>query len=230
MNLLNGIIPSDIFGIPGLGKVLNLSFNSLSGLVPFEVGDLNMVQAKDLASNQLSGDIPVTIGDCSSLLYLDMSRNLFQGSIPNSLDKLKAIEYIDLSSNNLTGNISGSLESLKFLQVLNLSRNQLSGEVPKAGTFENSIAISLSGNLKLCGGLPDLGLQKCDSHDKNFGGSKLKIVLAATFASVAFIIIVSILVFWFVRKKDSDHRVVKEEANSLEIYRMYRQHDLKLAT
>ncbi|MBA0666396.1 hypothetical protein Goklo_002808 [Gossypium klotzschianum] len=230
VNLLNGTIPSDIFGIPGLGKVLNLSFNSLSGFVPFELGDLNMVQAIDLASNQLSGDIPVTIGDCSSLLYLDMSRNSFQGSIPNSLDKLKAVEYIDLSSNNLTGNISASLESLKFLQVLNLSRNQLSGEVPKAGIFENSTAVSLSGNLKLCGGVPDLGLPKCDSHEKKSGGSKLKTVLAATFASVAFIIIVSMLVFWFVRKKDSDLRAVNEEANSPEMYPMYRQHDLKLAT
>ncbi|MBA0630677.1 hypothetical protein Godav_002748 [Gossypium davidsonii] len=230
VNLLNGTIPSDIFGIPGLGKVLNLSFNSLSGFVPFELGDLNMVQAIDLASNQLSGDIPVTIGDCSSLLYLDMSRNSFQGSIPNSLDKLKAVEYIDLSSNNLTGNISASLESLKFLQVLNLSRNQLSGEVPKAGIFENSTAVSLSGNLKLCGGVPDLGLPKCDSHEKKSGGSKLKTVLAATFASVAFIIIVSMLVFWFVRKKDSDLRAVNEEANSPEMYPMYRQQDLKLAT
>ncbi|KAK8303385.1 hypothetical protein V6Z11_D04G147800 [Gossypium hirsutum] len=230
VNLLNGTIPSNILGIPGLGKVLNLSFNSLSGFVPFELGDLNMVQAIDLASNQLSGDIPVTIGDCSSLLYLDMSRNSFQGSIPNSLDKLKAIEYIDLSSNNLTGNISASLESLKFLQVLNLSRNQLSGEVPKAGIFKNSTVVSLSWNLKLCGEVPDLGLPKCDSHEKNSGGSKLKIVLAATFASVAFIIIVSMLVFWFVRKIDSDLRAVNEEANSLEMYPMYRQHDLKLAT
>ncbi|KAB2087425.1 hypothetical protein ES319_A04G103300v1 [Gossypium barbadense] len=230
VNLLNGTIPGDIFGIPGLGKVLNLSFNSLSGFVPSEVGDLNMVQAIDLASNQLSGDIPVTIGDCSSLLYLNMSRNSFQGSIPNSLDKLKAIEYIDLSSNNLTGNISASLESLKFLQVLNLSRNQLSGEVPKGGIFENSTAVSLSGNLKLCGGVPNLGLPKCDSHEKKSGGSKLKIVLAATFASVAFIIIVSMLVFWLVRKKDSDLRAVNEKANSPEMYPMCRQHDLKLAT
>ncbi|XVF08140.1 hypothetical protein REPUB_Repub06bG0200200 [Reevesia pubescens] len=229
VNVLNGTIPRDIFGIPSFGKILNLSFNSLTGFVPVEVGNLNMIQAIDVASNQLSGEIPIAIGDCSSLLYLNMPRNSFQGSIPNSLAKLKAIEYIDLSSNNLTGNIPTSLESLDFLQVLNLSRNQLLGEVPKAGIFRNSTAVSLSGNLNLCGGVPDLGLPKCNSPEKHSGGSKLKIVLIASFSSVAFIII-SMLVFWSVRKQDSGVSEVNDDANSLEGYRMYRHHDLKLAT
>ncbi|XWS43752.1 hypothetical protein CRYUN_Cryun16bG0130900 [Craigia yunnanensis] len=229
VNVLNGTIPRDIFEIPSFGKILNLSFNSFSGFVPVEIGNLDMLQAIDVASNQLSGDIPVTIGDCSSLLYLDMSRNSFQGSIPNSLAKLKGIEYIDLSSNKLTGNIPTSLQSLKFLQVLNLSRNQLSGEVSNAGIFRNSTAVSLSENLKLCGGVPDLGLPKCNSPEKHSGGSKLKIVLIALFTSVAFIII-SMLVFWSVRKQDSGLPEVNGDANSLEGYRMYRHHELKIAT
>ncbi|KAL4353669.1 hypothetical protein GQ457_06G006890 [Hibiscus cannabinus] len=230
VNLLNGTIPRDIFGIPSLSKVLNLSFNSLTGFVPSEIGGLNMIQAMDFSSNKLSGDIPFTIGDCSSLLYLDMSRNFFLGSIPNSLDKLKGVEYIDLSSNNLTGNIPASLESLRFLQFLNLSRNQLSGEVPKAGIFGNSTAVFLSENLKLCGGVPELGLSKCDSPGKKSGGSRLRIVLIASFASVAFII-ASVLVFWFVnRKKDPGLGQVKQEVDSPEKYPMFRQHDLKRAT
>lgn len=234
VNLLNGTIPRDIFGIPSFGKMLNLSFNSFTGLVPVEIDNLNMIQAIDLANNKLSGDIPVTVGDCSSLLYLDMSRNSFRGSIPNSLAKLKGIEYIDLSSNYLTGNIPVSLESLKFLQVLNLSRNQLSGEVPKAGIFRNSTAVSLSGNLELCGGVQDLGLPKCSSPGKHSsGGSKLKVALIASFASVGFIvvvIIIAMLVFWSERKKDSGTSKVDVDVISPEGYPMYRRHDLKLAT
>ncbi|XVE76408.1 hypothetical protein DITRI_Ditri12bG0170400 [Diplodiscus trichospermus] len=232
-NELNGTIPRDIFGIPSFGKMLNLSFNSLTESVPVEIGNLNMIQAIDMASNQLAGDIPVTIGDCSSLLYLNMSTNSFQGSIPNSLSKLKGIEYIDLSSNKLTGNITISFESLKFLQVLNLSRNQLSGEVPIAGVFRNSTAVSLSGNLNLCGGVPALELPVCSSPKKHSGGSKLKIVLIALFSSFAFIIIIiiiSMLVFWSVRKKNSGLPVVNDDANSPEGYRMYRHHELKQAT
>ncbi|XP_017976369.1 PREDICTED: putative receptor-like protein kinase At3g47110 [Theobroma cacao] len=229
VNLLNGTIPRYIFGIPSFGMILNLSFNSLSGFVPAEVGNLNMIQAIDMANNEISGDIPVTIGDCSSLLYLNMSRNSFQGTIPNSLAKLKGIEYIDLSSNKLTGVIPTSLETLKFLQVLNLSRNQLSGEVPKAGVFRNSTGVSLSGNLKLCGGVPDLGLPKCDSPGKHSGDSKVKIILIALFASVAFIII-SMLVLWSVRKKWSGVLEDNDDANSPEGHPRYRHHDLKLAT
>ncbi|XP_039013031.1 probable LRR receptor-like serine/threonine-protein kinase At3g47570 [Hibiscus syriacus] len=230
VNLLNGTIPPDIFRIPSFGKVLNLSFNSLTGSVPSDIGSLNMIQAIDFSSNRLSGGIPFTIGDCSSLMYLDMSRNSFQGTIPNSLDKLRGIEYIDISSNNLTGNIPASLESLRFLQVLNLSRNQLSGEVPTAGIFGNLTVVSVSENLKLCGGVPDLELPKCDSPREKSSGLRLRIVLIATFASIAFIL-ASVLVFWLVsRKKDLGVHQVKEEADSLEIYPMYRQHDLKLAT
>ncbi|KAK8993103.1 hypothetical protein V6N11_033207 [Hibiscus sabdariffa] len=230
VNLLNGTIPRDVFRIRSFGMVLNLSYNSLTGFVPSEIGRLNMIQAIDFSSNKLSGDIPFAIGDCSSLLYLDMSRNSFQGTIPNSLDKLKGIDYIDLSSNKLTGNIPASLESLRFLQVLNLSRNQLTGEVPTAGIFRNLTAVSLSENLDLCGGVPGLGLPKCDSPGKKSSGSRLRTVLIASFASVAFIF-ASMLGFWFVtRRKDSGNRQVNEEADSPEIYPMYRQHDLKLAT
>ncbi|KAL4348649.1 hypothetical protein GQ457_17G007440 [Hibiscus cannabinus] len=230
VNLLNGTIPRDVFRILSFGMVLNLSYNSLTGFVPSEIGRLNMIQAIDFSSNKLSGDIPFAIGDCSSLLYLDMSRNSFRGTIPNSLDKLKGIDYIDLSSNKLTGNIPASLESLRFLQVLNLSRNQLTGEVPTAGIFRNLTAVSLSENLELCGGVPGLGLPKCDSPGKKSSGSRLRIVLIASFAAVAFIF-ASVLGFWFVtRRKDSGIRQVNEEANSPEIYPMYRQHDLKLAT
>ncbi|KAK8617200.1 hypothetical protein V6N13_080118 [Hibiscus sabdariffa] len=218
VNLLNGTIPRDVFRIRSFGMVLNLSYNSLTGFVPSEIGRLNMIQAIDFSSNKLSGDIPFAIGDCSSLLYLDMSRNSFQGTIPNSLDKLKGIDYIDLSSNKLTGNIPASLESLRFLQVLNLSRNQLTGEVPTAGIFRNLTAVSLSENLDLCGGVPGLGLPKCDSPGKKSSGSRLRTVLIASFASVAFIF-ASMLGFWFVtRRKDSGNRQVNEEADSPEIY------------
>ncbi|XP_039019461.1 probable LRR receptor-like serine/threonine-protein kinase At3g47570 [Hibiscus syriacus] len=195
LNLLNGTIPSDIFGISSFSMVLNLSFNSLTGFVRSEIGNPNVIQAIDFSSNELSGDIPFTIGDCP---------------IPNSLDKLKGIEYIDLSSKELAGNIPASLESLRLLQVLNLSRNQLSGEVPRAGIFRNSTSVFLSENLKLCGGVPDLGLPRCDSPGKKSSGSRLRIVLIASFASAAFII-ASVT-----RKKDPGLRQVKEEADSPE--------------
>ncbi|KAK8563777.1 hypothetical protein V6N12_035920 [Hibiscus sabdariffa] len=103
-------------------------------------------------------------------------------------------------------------------------------EVPKAGIFGNSTAVFLSESLKLCGGVPELGLSKCDSPGKKSGGSRLRIVLIASFASVAFIM-ASMLVLWFVtRKKDPGLHQVKEEVDSQEIYPMYRQHDLIRAT
>ncbi|GFY93169.1 leucine-rich repeat protein kinase family protein [Actinidia rufa] len=59
------------------------------------------------------------------------------------------------------GNIPGSLGSLKGLRLLGLGINKLSGEIPAGEVFQNASAISVSGNNKLCGGIPALELPSC---------------------------------------------------------------------
>ncbi|XP_047961920.1 probable LRR receptor-like serine/threonine-protein kinase At3g47570 [Salvia hispanica] len=53
------------------------------------------------------------------------------------------------------------------LLYLNLSFNEMQGEVPSIGVFQNESAISLQGNLDLCGGVETLHLPSCPSSQKS---------------------------------------------------------------
>ncbi|XP_019151970.1 PREDICTED: probable LRR receptor-like serine/threonine-protein kinase At3g47570 [Ipomoea nil] len=177
-NRLNGVIPQQIFYLPSLSKKLDLSNNSFTGLLSPVVGKLRTLNAMDISGNKLYGKIPDSIGDCLSLEYLDMHGNLFEGKIPPSLVFLKSIRHLDISNNKLTGEISREFLNLRFLQHLNLSFNDLEGEVPTVGVFAAATNVSLLGNKKLCGGIPELKLPPClvkkTKHSKHL---KLMIVI-----------------------------------------------------
>ncbi|KAK6121955.1 hypothetical protein DH2020_044309 [Rehmannia glutinosa] len=101
-NYLNGTFPSDILSIPSLQSIflqnnnfsgdinpvslssrlsiIDLSFNSFSGEIPFTFKNL-----KRLSYNSFSGVIPDI--DLPTLKIFNLSHNLLNGSIPNSLQK-----------------------------------------------------------------------------------------------------------------------------------------------
>ncbi|XP_058070972.1 probable LRR receptor-like serine/threonine-protein kinase At3g47570 [Magnolia sinica] len=155
-NKFNGTIPKQVSAAQ-----MDLSSNSFTGSLLLEVDNLENIREMDISENKLSGEIPNTLGKCQSMELLYMHGNLFQGTIPESLKNLKGIKGLDLSRNNLSGQIPKYLEEFLFLQYLNLSFNNFEGEVPKGGIFRNASAISVVGNSKLCGGIPELQLPAC---------------------------------------------------------------------
>ncbi|KAL6126732.1 hypothetical protein ACLB2K_074777 [Fragaria x ananassa] len=180
-NNLSGDIPSQVIGMSSLSDLLNLSQNSLSGSLPVEVGKLKNIKTLDISGNNLTGEIPESIEGCQSLESLSLQGNLFQGIIPSSLDSLRGLQYLDLSQNHLSGHIPKDLQRLPFLIYLNLSLNNLEGEVPKEGVFRNNSAISLAGNVKLCGGVSELQLPACTINVpklRQFRGFKLKFTIS----------------------------------------------------
>ncbi|KAL7253388.1 hypothetical protein ACSBR1_007843 [Camellia fascicularis] len=106
----------------------------------------------------LSGEIPGILSSCVMLETLCMEDYLLQGTIPSTLTSLRSAQILDLSHNNLLGRIPEYLEAFKLLQILNLSNNDFEGAVPTKGIFTNASAISVKGNRKLCGGIPELQL------------------------------------------------------------------------
>jgi hypothetical protein len=136
----------------------------------------------DVSENNLFGEIPTTIGDCLSLQNLYLQGNSFEGNLPPSLASLKDLRYVDLSRNNLSGLIPKDLQKFSVLLYLNLSFNNLVGEVPTEGFFRNASAISVIGNKKLCGGIPELQLQACDVKVMKQGKShvfKLTVIIVS---------------------------------------------------
>ncbi|KAJ4799009.1 hypothetical protein LUZ62_050255 [Rhynchospora pubera] len=162
-NKLIGEIPKEIMYLPSLSIGLFLSNNYLSGALPLEIGKMKNVMEVSLTNNNLSGEIPSTIEGCQLLQILHLNGNLFHGSIPPSMSNMKGLQELDLSNNNFSGGVPEFLAEMQ-LQKLNLSFNNFEGELPGKGVFRNISAINVSGNPKLCGGIPKLQLPKCNKN------------------------------------------------------------------
>ncbi|KAJ9559374.1 LOW QUALITY PROTEIN: hypothetical protein OSB04_013988 [Centaurea solstitialis] len=190
-NNLSGYILKGIFGLSSLTIGLDLSNNRFVGSLPAEVGTLQNLVAFDVSNNMISGAIPVSLGTCTSLVELVMAGNNFQGELPTSIRSLRGLEVLDLSRNNFTGRIPEYLGDFMFLNTLNLSLNGFDGKLPEEGAFRNVSKVSIYGNAKLCGGLPEFQLPKCSlgksSRKKQI---PLPFLITIPIISVLFVLIV----------------------------------------
>lgn len=207
-NNLTGAIPRSVFGVVSLSLFLDLSHNQLTDSLPIEVGNLKNLGELDVSLNMLFGEIPSTLSRCIRLEILNMGGNFVRGMIPSSLSSLRGIRIVDLSHNNLSGQIPAYMEEID-LQFLNLSFNDFEGALPTKGIFKNGSAIFVSGNAKLCGGIPELNLPVC-----KLKGSKkrslmltLKLVIPTTLG----LTLACLLLFWLRKKRK---RPLPNSANS----------------
>ncbi|CDP21858.1 unnamed protein product [Coffea canephora] len=186
---------------------IGLSENSFTGSLPPEVGKLVHLVNFTVSHNQLAGDIPISLADCSNLENLFMQSNFFQGTIPPNLASWKSIQKLDLSSNNLTGPIPRELEKLQYLRYLNLSYNDIEGEIPNTGIFSNASQISLTGNNKLCGGIPELEFPPCPViKGKNRG--KMKVIILLSIVLPATLLVLGAMLLYFLVYHKGERRMV----------------------
>ncbi len=133
---------------------LNLSYNSLAGMVPASLGSLAKLRLLELLSNQLLGTIPAELGNLVELRYLSLRFNQLSGSIPPELGNLTNLSTLFLDNNQLTGSIPPALGNLTNLSNLFLYSNQLTGSIPtELGNLLKLRSIDLGGN-QLTGPIP----------------------------------------------------------------------------
>jgi len=139
---------------------LYLSENDLAGPLPRSICNLILLDTLDLSFNSLSGFVPEEIGSLENLRVLLLNDNKFSGPLPRSLAKLAKLERCVLSWNALTGIVPSALGALRRLRVLYLCGNRLTGLVPPAlAGLDTLEALSLHSN-KLQGNMAEIGLEK----------------------------------------------------------------------
>lgn len=220
-NALTGDVPRQLFNMPSLSLAMDLSDNQLDGPLPTDAIRLRNLALLKLSSNRFTGEIPKQLGDCQSLEFLDLDGNFFNGSIPMSLSKLKGLRRMNLASNKLSGSIPPELAQISGLQELYLSRNNLTGAVPEElanlsslveldvshnhlaghlplrGIFANMTGLKISDNSDLCGGVPQLQLQRCPvARDPRRVNWLLHVVLPILSVALLSAILLTIFLFY----------------------------------
>ncbi|KAJ4782814.1 receptor-like protein kinase 2 [Rhynchospora pubera] len=202
-NMLTGAIPKEIMTLTSLSIGIDLSNNYLNSTIPPEIGKLKNVGTIILSGNRLYGEIPSTIDGCQVLESLYLGGNLLQGTVPLSMSNLKGLQMLDLSNNFFSGQIPEFLSRMN-LQYLNVSFNDFNGEVPKEGVFHNASEIDIRGNLKLCGGVPQMHLPNCTlnpSSPRHHSQKAIIIVSSIASSLLALSIIICLLFTYYQRRK-----------------------------
>ncbi|KAL5230262.1 hypothetical protein ABZP36_029038 [Zizania latifolia] len=119
----------------------------------------------DLSYNSLTGMIPASFGNMTYLEVLNLGHNELTGAIPDAFTGLKEIGVLDLSHNYLTGIIPSGLGCLHFLADFDVSNNNLTGEIPTSGQLITFPASRYANNSGLCG----IPLDPC-VHNGSAGG------------------------------------------------------------
>ncbi|KAF5749943.1 inactive receptor kinase [Tripterygium wilfordii] len=88
-----------------------------------------LMESLDLSGNSLTGVLPSDIGNMGKLKLLNLANNNLSGQLPSELSKLGYLELLDLSGNEFKGEIPAKLPSR--LRKFNVSNNELSGSVPE---------------------------------------------------------------------------------------------------
>uniref|UniRef100_A0A2P2IP91 Uncharacterized protein MANES_12G141100 n=1 Tax=Rhizophora mucronata TaxID=61149 RepID=A0A2P2IP91_RHIMU len=88
---------------------LDLSHNSLTGILPSDIGNMGRLKLLSVSNNNLSGQLPTELSKLAYLQYLDLSGNKFQGPIPDRLPS--SLIGFNVSSNVLSGTVPESLRT-----------------------------------------------------------------------------------------------------------------------
>ncbi|KAB2615860.1 receptor-like protein 2 [Pyrus ussuriensis x Pyrus communis] len=132
-NSLSGSLETEFFLPLTRLEILDLSFNLLSGKLPFSMPSHN-IQKLDLSSNRFHGAVSALFFQhARNLTSFNINNNTFSGSFPSSICSHSSplIRLLDFSFNAFNGNISPGLEECSKLQIFRAGYNDLSGLLPK---------------------------------------------------------------------------------------------------
>ncbi|KAB2627606.1 LRR receptor-like serine/threonine-protein kinase [Pyrus ussuriensis x Pyrus communis] len=184
-NSLTGNVPSSFGNLSRLAH-LHLEDNNLQGTIPSTLSQCPNLVNLTLGGNNFTGIIsPELIRLSSSYVHLDLSRNHLTGFLPMEVGQLINLEHLDVSrncclylylqENFFQGTIPSDLSSLRGIETLSLARNNLERYLSKE--FSECNCHISPRNTKLCGGIPELQLPKCEFRHSGKRGLSLTLKL-----------------------------------------------------
>ncbi|XP_021828964.1 receptor-like protein 12 [Prunus avium] len=127
-NNLHGLIPTSICN--SQIQILDMSNNSLSGMIPQCLTAIRDISVLNLARNNLTGTISnVEVSENSSLEILEFATNRLGGQVPKSLAKCTKLKVLNMGNNNITDTFPCLLKSISTLRVLVVRSNNFYGGI-----------------------------------------------------------------------------------------------------
>ncbi|KAL6658850.1 hypothetical protein ACP70R_002890 [Stipagrostis hirtigluma subsp. patula] len=158
-NKINGHIPMSICN--SSLRVLDLSHNNFSGLIPSCLIENGWLEVLNLRENNIEGmSLPSNITTRCSLQLIDLYANKIEGKLPRGLSNCPDLEVLNFGSNQIADTFPSWLRGLPKLTVIVLRSNRFYGTIAdtvggiKSEKFFPSLHIldlasnSFSGNLK----------------------------------------------------------------------------------
>ncbi|CAN1814775.1 Receptor-like protein 7 [Linum perenne] len=177
-NSINGIIPRSVLESTRI-YYLDLSQNNLVSL-EVQYLDLPSIGFLDMHDNLLQGNIPINLSP-SSPVYVDFSSNLFSGGhlfsgyMSANLSKSLSLTFFSIANNDIRGEIPASICSMTDLEVLDLSNNSLNGSIPRClmENISKLVVLDIGGN-KLSGDIPDTFQASCSLQTLDLNDNRLQ--------------------------------------------------------
>ncbi|PRQ24702.1 putative non-specific serine/threonine protein kinase [Rosa chinensis] len=169
---ISGAIPEEwVFKISSQIKTLNLSYNQISGRLPFRF-NFSYLYIIDLSHNQFDGPLQLSSTNTPILTFLSLSYNYLNGTIPSSICNIQSLCTLCLRNNQLSGKFPQEWSLWRDIGSLDVSNNNLSGNIPTSMGIPRSIEILKMGNNYFTGEIPS-SLQNCSDLDRLYlGGNK----------------------------------------------------------
>jgi Leucine-rich repeat (LRR) protein len=108
--------------------VLDISFNSFSGLIPPCLLKNNIhLEVLNLRGNNFHGPLPQDISEDCGLQIIDLNGNKLEGKLPMSLINCQMLQVLDLGDNLIVDTYPEWRGVLPLLKVLVLKSNRFHG-------------------------------------------------------------------------------------------------------
>ncbi|KAI3704945.1 hypothetical protein L1987_75175 [Smallanthus sonchifolius] len=155
-NSIRGVLVEDL-SILAPNAVVDLSNNHFEGRLPGKFNEADFVLL-DVSSNHLSGSLEQflcpRLESYRPLQVLNLANNNLSGVIPDCWMNWQDLTGINFENNYLSGGIPQSVESLTSLQSLNIRNNNLSGKLPASLLNSKSLEIIELAENELTGSIP----------------------------------------------------------------------------